>query len=70
MRIKQAYQVGAQLTIGQHQEQLERLELDRSGIHVAESFTVLPSKEDQNDKRRSPRRGIGFPGHHTAQQKS
>ncbi len=45
MRTERVYRIGARLTIGQQQEQLERLELDRSGIYVAESFAVLPPKE-------------------------
>lgn len=32
-------------TAGKKQEQIELLELDKSGIHVAEYLTVLPLKE-------------------------
>ncbi|MEA5466974.1 PDDEXK nuclease domain-containing protein [Leptothoe sp. PORK10 BA2] len=37
--------LGIILCAGKKQEQIELLELDRSGIHVAEYLTVLPSKE-------------------------
>ncbi|MEI6330489.1 MAG: hypothetical protein WCP16_14725, partial [Pseudanabaena sp. ELA645] len=33
------------LCAGKKQEQIELLELDKSGIHVAEYLTVLPPKE-------------------------
>jgi predicted nuclease of restriction endonuclease-like (RecB) superfamily len=37
--------LGIILCAGKKQEQIELLELDKSGIHVAEYLTVLPSKE-------------------------
>lgn len=37
--------IGIILCTGKKQEQIELLELDKSGIHVAEYLTVLPSKE-------------------------
>lgn len=37
--------IGIILCAGKKQEQIELLELDRSGIHVAEYLTVLPPKE-------------------------
>jgi YhcG PDDEXK nuclease domain len=37
--------IGLILCAGKKKEQIELLELDRSGIHVAEYLTVLPSKE-------------------------
>jgi len=37
--------LGIILCTGKKQEQIELLELDRSGIHVAEYLTVLPSRE-------------------------
>jgi hypothetical protein len=37
--------LGIILCVGKKQEQIELLELDKSGIHVAEYLTVLPSKE-------------------------
>jgi predicted nuclease of restriction endonuclease-like (RecB) superfamily len=37
--------IGIILCAGKKQEQIELLELDKSGIHVAEYFTVLPPKE-------------------------
>ena len=37
--------LGIILCAGKKQEQIELLELDQSGIHVAEYLTVLPSKE-------------------------
>ena len=37
--------LGIILCAGKKQEQIELLELDRSGIHVAEYLTVLPSKD-------------------------
>lgn len=37
--------LGIILCAGKKQEQIELLELDRSGIHVAEYLTVLPSRE-------------------------
>lgn len=37
--------LGIILCAGKKQEQIELLELDRSGIHVAEYLTVLPPKE-------------------------
>ena len=37
--------LGIILCIGKKQEQIELLELDKSGIHVAEYLTELPSKE-------------------------
>jgi hypothetical protein len=37
--------LGIILCAGKKQEQIELLELDKSGIHVAEYLTVLPSRE-------------------------
>jgi len=37
--------LGIILCAGKKQEQIELLEVDRSGIHVAEYLTVLPSRE-------------------------
>lgn len=37
--------LGIILCAGKKQEQIELLELDKSGIHVAEYLTVLPPKE-------------------------
>ena len=37
--------LGIVLCAGKKQEQIELLELDKSGIHVAEYITVLPPKE-------------------------
>jgi hypothetical protein len=37
--------LGIILCAGKKKEQIELLELDKSGIHVAEYMTVLPSKE-------------------------
>lgn len=37
--------IGIILCAGKKQEQIELLELDKSGIHVAEYLTVLPPKE-------------------------
>jgi hypothetical protein len=37
--------LGIILCTGKKQEQIELLELDKSGIHVAEYLTVLPSQE-------------------------
>lgn len=37
--------LGIILCTGKKQEQIELLELDKSGIHVAEYLTVLPSRE-------------------------
>ena len=37
--------LGIILCTGKKQEQIELLELDRSGIHVAEYLTVLPPRE-------------------------
>jgi hypothetical protein len=37
--------LGIILCAGKKQEQIELLELDQSGIHVAEYLTVLPPKE-------------------------
>ncbi len=42
--------LGIILCAGKKQEQIELLELDKSGIHVAEYLTVLPSKELLNAK--------------------
>lgn len=42
--------LGIILCAGKKQEQIELLELDRSGIHVAEYLTVLPSKEVLQNK--------------------
>ncbi|WP_422677714.1 PDDEXK nuclease domain-containing protein [Billgrantia campisalis] len=37
--------LGIILCAGKQREQIELLELDKSGIHVAEYLTVLPSRE-------------------------
>jgi len=37
--------LGIILCAGKKQEQIELLELDKSGIHVAEYLTVLPPKD-------------------------
>ncbi|OKA43952.1 hypothetical protein BH759_12260 [Ralstonia solanacearum] len=37
--------IGIILCAGKKQEQIELLELDKSGIHVAEYLTVLPPRE-------------------------
>ena len=37
--------LGIILCTSKKQEQIELLEMDKSGIHVAEYFTELPSKE-------------------------
>jgi len=37
--------LGIILCAGKDQEQIELLELDQAGIHVAEYLTALPSKE-------------------------
>lgn len=37
--------LGIILCAGKKQEQIQLLELDKSGIHVAEYLTVLPPKE-------------------------
>lgn len=37
--------LGIILCAGKKREQIEVLELDKSGIHVAEYLTVLPSRE-------------------------
>jgi hypothetical protein len=37
--------LGIILCAGKKQEQIELLELDKSGIHIAEYLTVLPPKE-------------------------
>jgi hypothetical protein len=37
--------LGIILCAGKKQEQIELLELDKSGIHVAEYLTVLPPRE-------------------------
>ena len=42
--------LGIILCAGKKQEQIELLELDKSGIHVAEYLTVLPSKEVLQNK--------------------
>ncbi|MEL7223375.1 MAG: PDDEXK nuclease domain-containing protein [Cyanobacteria bacterium J06576_12] len=42
--------LGIILCAGKKKEQIELLELDRSGIHVAEYLTVLPSKKILQDK--------------------
>ena len=42
--------LGLILCAGKQREQIELLELDRSGIHVAEYLTALPSKEVLRDK--------------------
>ncbi len=42
--------IGLILCAGKKTEQIELLELDRSGIHVAEYLTVLPTKEVLQDK--------------------
>ncbi len=42
--------LGLILCAGKKQERIELLELDRSGIHVAEYLTVLPSKEILQEK--------------------
>ena len=41
----EASPLGIILCAGKKQEQIELLELDKSGIHVAEYLTVLPSRE-------------------------
>ena len=41
----EASPIGIILCAGKKQEQIELLELDQSGIHVAEYLTVLPPKE-------------------------
>jgi YhcG PDDEXK nuclease domain len=42
--------IGLILCEGKKKERIELLELDRSGIHVAEYLTALPSKEMLRDK--------------------
>lgn len=42
--------LGIILCSGKKEEQIELLELDRSGIHVAEYLTVLPPREDLQAK--------------------
>jgi hypothetical protein len=42
--------IGLILCSGKKQERIELLELDQSGIHVAEYLTVLPSKEVLREK--------------------
>ncbi|NGX27400.1 MAG: hypothetical protein K940chlam6_01336, partial [Chlamydiae bacterium] len=42
--------IGLILCAGKKQERIELLELDQSGIHVAEYLTVLPSKEILREK--------------------
>ena len=42
--------IGLILCAGKKKEQIELLELDRSGIHVAEYLTALPSKEILRDR--------------------
>ena len=42
--------LGIILYAGKKQEQIELLELDKSGIHVAEYLTVLPPKEVLQNK--------------------
>lgn len=42
--------IGLILCAGKKKEQIELLELDRAGIHVAEYLTVLPSKEILRDR--------------------
>jgi len=42
--------IGLILCAGQKNERIELLELDRSGIHVAEYLTSLPSKELLREK--------------------
>lgn len=42
--------LGLILCSGKHQEQIELLELDQAGIHVAEYLTALPPKEILREK--------------------
>jgi hypothetical protein len=42
--------MGLILCAGKKSERIELLELDRSGIHVAEYLTVLPSKKMLQEK--------------------
>jgi hypothetical protein len=42
--------LGIILCAGKKQEQIELLELDKSGIHVAEYLTVLPSRDALKEK--------------------
>jgi hypothetical protein len=42
--------LGLILCAGKKKERIELLELDRSGIHVAEYLTLLPSKEVLREK--------------------
>ena len=42
--------LGLILCAGKKKERIELLELDRSGIHIAEYLTVLPSKEVLREK--------------------
>ncbi len=42
--------LGLILCAGKKQERIELLELDRSGIHVAEYLTALPPKKVLQDK--------------------
>jgi predicted nuclease of restriction endonuclease-like (RecB) superfamily len=42
--------LGIILCAGKKQEQIELLELDKSGIHVAQYFTALPSREMMQEK--------------------
>jgi hypothetical protein len=42
--------LGIILSAGKNTEQIELLELDASGIHVADYLTVLPSREDLQRK--------------------
>ena len=42
--------LGLILCTGKQSEQIELLELDRAGIHVAEYLTALPSKEVLREK--------------------
>lgn len=44
--------LGIILCAGKKQEQIELLELDKNGIHVAKYLTVLPPKELLQAKRR------------------
>jgi hypothetical protein len=45
--------IGIILCTGKKHEQIELLELDKSGIHVAEYLTVLPPKEEFENKLRT-----------------
>ena len=46
----EAAPLGIILCTGKKREQIELLELDRSGIHVAEYLTALPSREVLGEK--------------------